>query len=425
MDSSIARQKIGKRRPSTEHRDTSSAFLYRPAEGDKPYSPKLQDRRRETPRAGIPARRIRRGVHIPGLRAKLALFVSRIGEYPRTSLRDSLMLGLRQTLRSLAHKASRLSKARLAIIAASALAAIIALSAGIAAIARGPAFPLPSSGLLPAEKSVQNLLLDYVSPELADGGANADQETATLPPAPITIEVSTYRIRSGDSLASVAKHFGLYIDTIISANGISSASAIKPGTQLRIPNINGLIYKVRPADNLASISKRFNIDTTRIVDANDLGSSRLISGQSLFIPGARLPDSEVKQALGQKVAWPARGPLSSFFGYRDDPFTGVRRFHAGIDIVVNSGTPVRAAIDGKVSDVGYNANYGNYIILNHADGFQTLYGHLTSATVAVGSRVAQGSMIGISGNTGYSTGPHLHFGLFRRSLPLNPLKYLK
>ena len=82
-------------------------------------------------------------------------------------------------------------------------------------------------------------------------------------------------------------------------------------------------------------------------------------------------------------------------------------------------------MDGKVADVGYNANYGNYVILSHADGFQTLYGHLTSPSVTVGTTIAQGSVIGLSGNTGYSTGPHLHFGIFRRSLALNPLKYLK
>jgi murein DD-endopeptidase MepM/ murein hydrolase activator NlpD len=81
-------------------------------------------------------------------------------------------------------------------------------------------------------------------------------------------------------------------------------------------------------------------------------------------------------------------------------------------------------MDGTVSDTGYNANYGNYVILNHADGFQSLYGHLSSATVLNGTRVTQGTLIGISGNTGYSTGPHLHFGLFRKSMPLNPLKYL-
>jgi murein DD-endopeptidase MepM/ murein hydrolase activator NlpD len=427
MDSIIARQKIGKRRPSAERPDANAAFRYRPAGGAIPHSPSLLDRRRETPRAGIPARRAHRGVHAPGLGERFAFLFAQVRAQvrvrPRT--RDSVAFGFRQTLRSIAHRTSNLSRTRLAIIAASALALVIAFTAGITAIVRGPAFPLPSSGLVPAENSAQNLLLDYVSPELADGRADADQEPAALPPAPVMLELSNYRVRTGDSLASISKRFGLKMDTIISANGITSASGIKPGAQLRIPNINGLIYKVRPSDSLVSIARRFAIDTTRIVDANDLGSSRLISGQSLFVPGARLPDAEVKQALGQKVAWPARGPLSSFFGYRDDPFTGVRRFHAGIDIVVNSGTSVRASMDGKVSDTGYNANYGNYVILTHADGFQTLYGHLSSATVTVGTKVTQGSVVGISGNTGYSTGPHLHFGLFRRSLPLNPLKYLK
>ena len=272
---------------------------------------------------------------------------------------------------------------------------------------------------------MRNLLLEFAAPEFQASRQDAGQETPALPPVPVTLELSTYRVRSGDSLASIAKRFGLYVDTIISANGISGSAAIRPGAQLRIPNINGLIYKVRPSDSLASVSKRFKTETTRIVDANDLGSSRLIPGQSLFIPGARLPATEVRQAMGQKIVWPARGPLSSYFGYRDDPLTGVRRFHAGIDIVVNSGTPVRAAMDGSVSDSGYNANYGNYIILNHAGGYQTLYGHLTSASAAVGEKVAQGAVVGISGNTGYSTGPHVHFGLFRRSLPLNPLKLLK
>jgi murein DD-endopeptidase MepM/ murein hydrolase activator NlpD len=316
-------------------------------------------------------------------------------------------------------------RARIAIRIALVLAAGLAAAAGFAAFAGGFAFPLPDSGLLPAEDSAQNLLLDYVSPELADGRSDAEQDATALPPVPATLELSTYTVRSGDSLETIARRFGLYVDTIISVNGISSIAAVKPGSQLRVPNINGLVQKVRPGDSLASIAKRYKADATRIVDANDLGSARLVAGQSIFIPGARLPDSDIRRALGPKFAWPIRGPLSSFFGYRPDPFTGVRRFHAGIDIAVDADSPIRAAMEGKVADVGYNANYGNYVILSHADGFQTLYGHLTSPSVAVGTTVAQGSVIGLSGNTGYSTGPHLHFGIFRRSLPLNPLKFLK
>jgi murein DD-endopeptidase MepM/ murein hydrolase activator NlpD len=305
------------------------------------------------------------------------------------------------------------------------LAFALGIGLGISALVNGPAFPMPKDALLPAEDSAQDLLLDYVSPELADGKADADQDAPSLPPPPVTMAMTSYTVRSGDSIASIAKRFGLYTDTIISANGISDASPVRQGRELRIPNINGLVYKARPGDNLASIAKRFKTDTTKLLDANDLSSGTITVGQSIFIPGARLPKVAVAQALGQQVAWPVRGPLSSFFGYRPDPFTGVKRFHAGIDIAVDAGTQVHAAMAGSVEDVGYNANYGNYVIMNHADGFQTLYGHLSSASVAVGQQLSQGAVVGLSGNTGYSTGPHLHFGLFKRSLALNPLRYLK
>jgi murein DD-endopeptidase MepM/ murein hydrolase activator NlpD len=324
---------------------------------------------------------------------------------------------------------SKASKASLAIGASAALAVLVGLGVGLALLLRGPAFPLPQGELLPEQDLVTDALLEYLSPELADGRiqgrADAAQDAAELPPAPVTLAMTTYTARPGDSVGSIAKRFGLNLDTIISANGITNVRSIRSGTQLRIPNINGLVYKVRSGDSLASIARRHKIDTTSIVDANDLGSARLIKGQSLFIPGARLPQAVISQALGQLVAWPARGPLSSYFGYRPDPFTGVRRFHGGIDIVMNTGTPVRAAMSGRISDTGYNANYGNYIIMTHADGYQTLYGHLSSILAHEGGSVSQGATIGLSGSTGYSTGPHLHFSLFRRSLALNPLKFLK
>lgn len=411
MESIIARQKIGKRRS-----------VSRPAPL-VPYKGRGLERHRggakssiEISDAAVAGIYSLRGTSSPGLSSRLARFASRA--------LSSIGFRLRRGLPQLGRKSAARPKARLAIGIGAGFAAALAVAV-LAYLAGGSAFPMPDTGLLPADESVQNLLLDYVSPELADGKGDAEQDASSLPPAPATLELSTYTARSGDSAASIARRFGLNVDTIISANGISSSASVRPGTQLRIPNINGLIQKVRPGDSLAAIAKRYKIDATRIVDANDLGSARLLAGQSIFIPGARLPDSDIKRALGPKFAWPIRGPLSSFFGYRPDPFTGIRRFHAGIDIAVDAGSEIRAAMDGKVADVGYNANYGNYVILSHADGFQTLYGHLTSPSVTVGTTIAQGSVIGLSGNTGYSTGPHLHFGIFRRSLALNPLKYLK
>jgi murein DD-endopeptidase MepM/ murein hydrolase activator NlpD len=299
------------------------------------------------------------------------------------------------------------------------------MSFGIAALLRGPAFPMPENELLPDSPVRSDLLLEYCAPELADSGRLSSDEALDLPPLPATLSYSTYTVRSGDTIGGIAKKFGRSMDSIISANGIENVKALRSGTSLRIPNIDGLVHRVRSGETIGSIAKQYKIETTRLVDANDLGSSTLLPGQSLFIPGARLPETQLKQALGQFIAWPVRGRLSSYFGYRNDPFTGVRRFHAGIDIVTDTGTPIRAAAAGTVSDVGYNANFGNYIIMSHAGGIQTLYGHLSSSTVAKGAKVGQGAMIGLSGNTGYSTGPHLHFGLFKGGVGVNPLKYLK
>jgi murein DD-endopeptidase MepM/ murein hydrolase activator NlpD len=112
------------------------------------------------------------------------------------------------------------------------------------------------------------------------------------------------------------------------------------------------------------------------------------------------------------------------FGMRKDPFTGVNRFHNGVDLANDIGTPIMAAMSGKVAMLGYNPNFGKYIILSHPEGFQTLYGHLDAFHVKRGDRVSQGHQIGAMGNSGYSTGSHLHFSIFRRGEPVDPMRYL-
>lgn len=313
-----------------------------------------------------------------------------------------------------------------------------------------PYFPLPKDGLLPAAGSLSGpamdnvtgaagsagtqdgattalsegeaLLLEYLSPEFA---APADPAEIASLPLPRAVEIGYYTVRKGDSISSIARQFGRSADSILSMNGIKNAKSLRAGTELKIPNMDGLLHVVGKGESLGSISKRYKVELTLLADANDLGSTTLKVGQSLFIPGAKLSTEELKRIYGTAFAWPVRGPISSWFGVRADPFTGVRRFHAGIDIVVNLGTPVKAAADGRVADLGYNANYGNYIILSHPDGSQTLYGHLSAFSVTRGQAVTLGKVIGKSGNSGYSTGPHLHFSLYRNGVAQNPLKTLK
>jgi murein DD-endopeptidase MepM/ murein hydrolase activator NlpD len=310
------------------------------------------------------------------------------------------------------------------IFRALALLVLISLGCGLYAFASTRPYPLPAGGLdLPADPTIDDALLAYLTPELNNGPG--DQDSLANLPLPKTLVVGSYTVRGGDSLASIAKRFGLAVDTIVSMNGIKSARNLTKGQDLKIPNMDGLIHVVSRGESLGALSRRYKVEMTLLADSNDLRSEVITPGQSIFIPGARLPASALRQLYGTTVMWPARGPLSSYFGYRSDPFTGVRSFHSGIDIVVDMGTLVKAAMDGRVADVGWNANYGNYVILSHAGGLQTLYGHLSSFLVKVGDPVSQGTVIAKSGNTGYSTGPHLHFGVYRNGVMTNPLKLLK
>ncbi|MCX7032019.1 MAG: M23 family metallopeptidase [Spirochaetes bacterium] len=239
-----------------------------------------------------------------------------------------------------------------------------------------------------------------------------------------TLSTTVYTVRQGDSVSGIAQKHGLSIDTVLSWNAIRDAHLVVPGRVLTLPNADGLRYTVRRGDTLESIAKRSGIPLASILDWNDLGSSVITVNQALFLPGARMPAADIARALGTLFVWPVKGRLSSRYGIRVGPVDGIQRMHWGIDLEASTGTSVLAAAAGTVADVGYNGTYGKYIILRHS-GFQTLYGHLSRFTVAVGESVAQGRKIGEVGNTGVSTGPHLHFGVFRGGEPVDPLRYLK
>ncbi|MEI6873662.1 MAG: M23 family metallopeptidase [Spirochaetota bacterium] len=287
-------------------------------------------------------------------------------------------------------------------------------------VGSAPVFPVPATGLMPAASKIDDVILDYLTPELAD----SPTETS-LPPLPKSLTTESYTVHAGDSLGSLAARHGVSVGTIVSMNGITSAKGLRVGMVVAIPNMDGILHVVGRGESLSSIAAANHTKVSLLADANNLGSSVLTPGQSIFLPGVLLEPAALKRVFGEYLAWPLRGPISSYFGYRPDPFTGVRRFHGGLDIVVPAGTPVKAIMDGRIADQGYNQLFGNYVIVNHADGFQSLYGHLSSEEMRTGQLVSQGQRLGLSGNTGYSTAAHLHFGLYRGGTSVNPLKYLK
>jgi murein DD-endopeptidase MepM/ murein hydrolase activator NlpD len=291
---------------------------------------------------------------------------------------------------------------------------------GIAAM---PSYERPvnlSGFALPPADDMAVLLLHAV----IDDTSVEEDSTVSLP-LPLTLSLRTYTIARNDTLDAIARRFSVSLDTLISINGISDVRRLQVGTKLKVPNIDGISYTVNRGDSLSSIASRNNTTVLDIVDANDLASHTISPGQSLFIPGAKLSSYDLKKALGTLVIWPVTGRISSNFGYRSNPFTGIRQFHNGLDIVAPVNTHVKAAMDGRVAETGYSSIFGNFVIMTHAGSYQTLYAHLNRIDVRVGQVKSQGSTVGLLGSTGYSTGPHLHFGVFRSGNPTDPLKLLR
>ncbi len=267
---------------------------------------------------------------------------------------------------------------------------------------------------------ITDFLLSYATVEYnGQGSGNINDIAGAITPV---VKTLSYVIRHGDTLSGIAKKYHLDVGTLISFNKIENVRRLKPGAALNIPDIDGVPYIIKRGDSLEKISRQYGVPLNAILDANDLVSEIVEPGRSIFIPGAQISDYEYKKATGTLFLYPTHGVLTSPFGYRIDPFTGTRRFHYGIDLANRIGTPVRATMAGTVVVIGsHPQGYGNYIVLRHARGYQSLYGHLSAILVRKGQRVAQGQKIGLMGTTGRSTGPHLHFSIYKNHVPVNPL----
>lgn len=258
----------------------------------------------------------------------------------------------------------------------------------------------------------------------AVGGAEVAGDDAAEGRADRGLFFTAYMVRPGDTISGIADDFNVSLDTVVSFNGVKNARTLQPGGILKIPSMSGILYAAKAGDGAAAVAAANGVSADRVIEANGLMSDALEPGRRLFLPDAKLASFTLREISGDLFAWPARGWISSWYGWRSDPFSGGRVFHNGIDIGVDMGTPVRAAMDGIVSETGYNSGFGNYVVLSHHAGWQSLYGHLQSISVRDGQRVASGERIAWSGNTGYSTGPHLHFSVFKNGRTVNPFNVL-
>lgn len=249
--------------------------------------------------------------------------------------------------------------------------------------------------------------------------------------------VVTYLVQPGDTISSIASKFDVSIDTIRWQNDLKSIDAIKPGDKVEVPPVTGMVHKVKRGETVYSIAKKYDVTAQQIINwpfntySND-ESFELAAGQVLIVPDGvkpaevlwdpkryvaqSTPNAGAVSATGQFV-WPASGTISQRYVW----------YHRGIDIANKAGPNILAADSGKVIVAGWldGAGYGNRVIIDHGNGFQTMYAHLSGVSVEAGQTVNRGDVIGKMGSTGRSTGIHLHFEVRTGGSLVNPLEYLR
>jgi LysM repeat protein len=235
----------------------------------------------------------------------------------------------------------------------------------------------------------------------------------------LNTQISTYVVREGDNLSLIAKMFDVSVNTIVWANNLGgSKSALTVGQTLVILPVSGIKYTVVKGDTVSGIVNKYKADVDEVSRYNDITpSSPLVVGQVIIIPDAEL--SVPSSGSLNSVSGSSLPSYSSYYvrplagGYRSQGIHG----HNAVDLAgISVGTPIRAAADGTIIisriNGAWNGAYGNYIVISHPNGTQTLYAHMSPGSVGVvvlGQHVDQGQTIGYVGMTGRTTGPHLHF----------------
>lgn len=287
--------------------------------------------------------------------------------------------------------------------------------------------------------------VDAASPEkqIHEGGyyrANAavgimrEAQTHTAIPERPRLEIETYLVQAGDTAQSIAADFGLQPTTLMWSNPEMEKlpDMLRIGQELVILPLDGVYHTVEISDTLESIAEKYDVDVSAIVECpfNQLpGNGSLVAESKVIVPGGQKPfearqvsvSEVVSTVANQEIAsqgwfvWPANGYLSQGYWYG----------HRAIDIANADGTAILASDHGVVVYTGWSdLGYGYLIVIQHADGFSSWYAHLSTIYVVEGQEVAAGQVIAAMGNTGNSTGPHLHYEIRYNGYPTNPLIYL-
>ncbi len=231
---------------------------------------------------------------------------------------------------------------------------------------------------------------------------------------PASDEVSVYEVKKGDTISDVANLFNVSVNTIMWANDLKSKT-ISPGDTLLILPITGIKHTVKKGDTVGTLAKKYKADENDIAKYNGiLSDASLAVGATIVVPDGEI---EVVQPAKPKAKTRIIKSYTTVAGFLTRPLVGGKKTQGihgnnAIDVAATPGTAILAAADGRaiVARIGgYNGGYGNMVIISHANGVQTVYAHMRDVYITQGQSVSQGQVIGEVGNTGRSSGPHLHF----------------
>lgn len=330
---------------------------------------------------------------------------------------------------------------------------------------------LATSNFTTFEKEYNFVKEEKVEEEEKEGEKEKEKKKSA-PPPPKRAEQITYKVKKKDTIPAIAKKYGVKQDTILMNNKNALNNKMKVGETITFPSIDGLYYKLEKNDTLSKIAKKYGISVVDIVDYNNINPKKLKAGTTIFLKGVTLqkykdvegrliakeekkknknkdkekPEKTPKGTKGTPpppppqddddggkaaaysgagFAYPVRyAGVSSPFGNRYHPVLKRYILHTGVDLVAKY-VPLRAAKAGVVTFAGNMSGYGKIIIIRHDNGYETRYAHLSVISTNVGEHVNQGDLIGKTGNSGRTTGAHLHFEIRQNGSPKNPMKYLR
>jgi len=270
---------------------------------------------------------------------------------------------------------------------------------------------------------------------------NDDTISSDLDPCSVATttntEISTYVVRPGDTLSQIAGLFGVSVNTIVWMNDLDRTASLQTGETLVILPVSGIQYTIKKGDTVQSIATHYGVNQQDILQYNNIASSTTLLniGDTIIIPDATLEGSQSVSSGSGKVSGTKGGSARSHWGapgtepahntngpyypgYYALPLAhgtetqGLHGYNA-VDLAAPKGTPILAAADGiviiSIRNNGWNGGYGNYVVINHPNGTQTLYAHMSKVLATNGESVTQGEEIGLVGATGEATGPHVHF----------------